>query len=226
MANVSKDQVIYLSECNVTMDMYKLVDSGPPYLNTIAAIIPQPGNLQTIYDKLKNNCHHHLRVYKREDIPEHFHYTHNRRITPILAVAVEGWQISPDRHQHLSNHKGNHGYSNRIPSMYPFFIARGPSFREGYLSEPFRNVDIYPLICDILGIQPAPNNGSLMRVQHLLKPKQTEQKNYSVLIFLVVVILIVFGFMSYGIVSFCTNHHCKMRRYGQIYDLGTDDFDL
>lgn len=223
MANVSNDRIIYLSDCNVTMNMYTLVASGPP--STIAPIIPSRGNLEIIYNRLKNNCSRHLTVYKKEDIPEHFHYTHNRRITPIFAVADKGWQISPDRHQRLDNLKGNHGYSNLISSMHPFFIARGPLFKEGYLSEPFRNVDIYPLMCDLLGIEPASNNGSLARVQHLLKSNKTKN-SYSFLIVLVILIFIVFGFMSYGIVSFCANHHCKMRRYGQIYDLGTDDFDL
>ena len=227
MTSVSDKRVIYLSDCNITANMYTLVDTGPPHLGTTAAILPHPGKLDLIYSKLKNGCHPHMTVYKKEDIPERYHYTHNRRITPILAVADEGWQITSDRHQHLGHHKGNHGYSNSVSSMHPFFIARGPAFKEGYLSEPFRNVDIYPLICDILGITPAPNNGSLLQVKHLLKPNNNGAKqNYSMLVFLVIVIFIVFGLMSYGIVSFCANHHCKMRRYGQIYDLGTDDFDL
>ena len=39
----------------------------------------------------------HLKVYKKEDIPEHFHYRHNERIMPILLEADEGWTIVQNR---------------------------------------------------------------------------------------------------------------------------------
>lgn len=32
-------------------------------------------------------------VYKREDIPDHFHYKHNVRIMPIIIEVKEGWTI-------------------------------------------------------------------------------------------------------------------------------------
>ena len=46
-------------------------------------------------DKLYNNLTslQHVKVYKKEDIPEEWHYKNNRRILPILAVADEGWNI-------------------------------------------------------------------------------------------------------------------------------------
>ena len=53
--------------------------------------------------------------------------------------------------------------------MRPFFIARGPAFKVGHKFDHINMVDIYPLICHLLGIKPAPNNGSLDRIAHLLK---------------------------------------------------------
>ena len=79
MTSVSDKRVIYLSDCNITANMYTLVDTGPPHLGTTAAILPHPGKLDLIYSKLKNGCHPHMTVYKKEDIPERYHYTHNRR---------------------------------------------------------------------------------------------------------------------------------------------------
>lgn len=38
-----------------------------------------------------------MAVYKREDIPAHFHYRHNTRIMPILLEAKEGWTIVQNR---------------------------------------------------------------------------------------------------------------------------------
>ena len=64
---------------------------------------------------------------------------------------------------------GEHGYNNSMQSMHPFFIAMGPSFKAGYSVETFNTVDLYPLMCLLLGIPPAPNNGSLNIVKDLLK---------------------------------------------------------
>lgn len=38
-----------------------------------------------------------MAVYKREEIPAHFHYRHNGRIMPILLEAKEGWTIMQNR---------------------------------------------------------------------------------------------------------------------------------
>lgn len=36
-------------------------------------------------------------VYKREDIPDDFHYKHNVRIMPIIIEVKEGWTIVQNR---------------------------------------------------------------------------------------------------------------------------------
>lgn len=77
----------------------------------------------------------------------------------------------------ISVTEGDHGYNNSLPDMHPFFMATGPAFRVNHTVETFKNVDVYPLICNILGIEPAPNNGSMDIVQSLLKPKK-ERKLY------------------------------------------------
>ena len=40
---------------------------------------------------------------------------------------------------------------------------------EGFLGETIRNLDVYPLVCSLLGIEASPNNGSLQRTQQFLK---------------------------------------------------------
>ena len=60
----------------------------------------------------------------------------------------------------IDSHAGNHGYSNQFPDMH----SQGPAFEEGFVSEPFENVNIYSLMCHLLGIKPTPNNGSLQAV--------------------------------------------------------------
>ena len=45
----------------------------------------------------------------------------------------------------------------------------GPSFKRGYKFGEMQNVDIYALCCHLLGLDPAPNNGTLARVTPLLR---------------------------------------------------------
>ena len=65
--------------------------------------------------------------------------------------------------------EGDHGYNNSLASMHPIFLARGPQFRRGFQSGPLRNVDVYPLICKLLVMDPHANDGDLSRIQHLLR---------------------------------------------------------
>jgi len=66
---------------------------------------------------------------------------------------------------------GNHGYNNSEPDVQPFFIAQGPNIRRN-LTLPFGySVDVYPLMCSLLGIEPQPNNGSLERIRVIIEPR-------------------------------------------------------
>lgn len=53
--------------------------------------------------------------------------------------------------------------------MFPMFIAHGPAFKKGHKTRNFNNVDLYPLMCLILGVTPAYNNGSIDNVLDLLE---------------------------------------------------------
>jgi hypothetical protein len=39
------------------------------------------------------------------------------------------------------------------------FIANGPAFRHGVVIPSFENIHIYNLLCAVLGLKPAPNDG-------------------------------------------------------------------
>lgn len=52
--------------------------------------------------------------------------------------------------------------------MKPFFRAVGPAFHKNLEVGPFETVNIYPLMCHILGIQPEVNDGYLGATKHML----------------------------------------------------------
>ncbi|KAK3089043.1 hypothetical protein FSP39_000369 [Pinctada imbricata] len=163
-----QNKAIVISEL-VSMDTIKFtVDSGP-----IMQIFPV-GRASDLVHEL-NSRNQPMTVYLKEDIPDFWHYKNNRRVMPVFAVADEGWSIVT---QNSSDpEKGNHGYDNRLMSMKPIFYAAGPNFKKNFKSDTFRNVDIYPLICELLGISPSPNNGSLARVEDMLEQCETNMTN-------------------------------------------------
>ncbi|KAF8792626.1 Glycerophosphocholine like protein [Argiope bruennichi] len=56
---------------------------------------------------------------------------------------------------------GSHGYDPyEVPDMRGIFFARGPGLKKNYISPPLQMVDIYGILCELLGIQPLPNNGT------------------------------------------------------------------
>nr|CAB3242664.1 ectonucleotide pyrophosphatase/phosphodiesterase family member 5-like [Phallusia mammillata] len=140
------------------------------YINygTGAAIWPKAGYIDSTYQSLLG-IGSHVSVWKKDNIPLEFHYRSNVRIPPILLMPQDKWFLVNNSKDPI-NLRGSHGYNNSLMDMHPFFIARGPAFRSGFVSEPFRSVDIYGLICEIMGLDPAPNNGSLSEVQQLLAP--------------------------------------------------------
>ncbi|KAL2082259.1 hypothetical protein ACEWY4_022077 [Coilia grayii] len=159
MTQLSSEKIIEL-DSYVSRDLYTWVDKSP-----VVGIIPKEGAFDEVYSSLLN-ANPNLYVYKREDIPEHYHYSHNERIMPILLEAREGWTIVPNKTRKIM--LGNHGYNNSLASMHPVFVARGPAFQSGYTKDTMCSVDLYPLMCYILGVRPLPNNGSLASVQDLL----------------------------------------------------------
>jgi hypothetical protein len=56
-----------------------------------------------------------------------------------------------------------------MASMKATFIAAGPDIRAGATVESFENVDIYPLIARILGLQTGPVDGKIDGLKRVLK---------------------------------------------------------
>jgi len=112
----------------------------------VVAIWPDSGAEASTYIRLQG--HPHLTVHRRDSIPQRLHYSAHQRIAPLIGIADEGWSMG-------------------------LFVASGPSFRAGFRSEPVANIHLYELMCAILGLTPAPNDGSLEMVRHLLIPDFT-----------------------------------------------------
>ncbi|XP_060735996.1 bis(5'-adenosyl)-triphosphatase enpp4 [Tachysurus vachellii] len=157
MVQCSQDRLIKLDDC-VDQNSYVLVDSTP-----VAAIIPVK-DATNLYKNL-SKCHAHMKAYLKASIPDQLHYRNNKRIQPIILMADEGWTIVQNG---SLPRLGDHGYDNSLPSMQPFLAAQGPDFRKGYRMNSINSVDLYPLMCNLLGIPEMPNNGSFSNIRCVL----------------------------------------------------------
>ena len=72
----------------------------------------------------------------------------------------------------LNSNKGEHGFDNEAMDMKSFFRAVGPDFQKNLVVDPFDMVDVYPLMCNLLGIDPEVNDGHLDNTKHMLFPKK------------------------------------------------------
>ncbi len=137
-------------------------------------IFPKPAKEDLIVSGLKNIKN--ATCWRKADIPARLHYSKGHRVAPIVCVSNEGWAMtSRDRFEttksspDFNKTRGSHGYDNQLESMRATFIAHGPAFKSGFLAEPFENIHVYELMCKILGLKPAKNDGDLKRVADMLR---------------------------------------------------------
>ena len=127
------------------------------------SIFTKPEYRETVYNTLKDIPH--LTVWKKNEIPAYLHYGTSRRLGDIIVAPDMNWEF---RNTPRGGY-GAHGYDPTDPYMHAIFRAVGPAFKKGYIARQFENVDIYPLLCHLMGIQPAPCDGKLDRIKLILK---------------------------------------------------------
>ncbi len=155
MAERHSNRVIVLADY-IDVDRVEIVELDPH-----VGLNSRDGNAAEIYARL-SKAHPRLRVYLRDQTPEHWHYRGHPRIPEIVGVSDEGWAIEA-RRTPLSlvrrRMSGNHGYDPRVRSMHGLFVAAGPGFRQGVTVAPFEAVHVYNALVRALGLEPSPNDG-------------------------------------------------------------------
>ena len=117
--------------------------------------------------RLKNG-----RAFLREGLPERYHYSSNARNGDVIVVMDEGWTLrrSYDLRGIVRPRWGTHGWDPDLPSMRAIFLAVGPGIRGGKTIGDVRNVDVYPLMTELLGLKSAAGiDGAPARLRALLE---------------------------------------------------------
>ncbi|XP_056141794.1 ectonucleotide pyrophosphatase/phosphodiesterase family member 2 isoform X2 [Lampris incognitus] len=157
------------------------------YMSSVDDIILIPGSLGRIRTRHSNNpkydpkavvanltckkADQHFKPYLKQHLPKRLHYANNRRIEDIHLLVQRKWHVArkvPESRRNCGFY-GDHGYDNKINSMQTIFLGYGPTFKFKTKVPAFENIELYNVMCDLLGLKPVPNNGTHGSLNHLLR---------------------------------------------------------
>jgi predicted AlkP superfamily pyrophosphatase or phosphodiesterase len=118
-----------------------------------------------VYNQLKKASSQFV-VYRRKDVPAELNYRENPREGDPVVLATGPFLIRahapPAGKTDGPQPIGMHGYDPRkLPEMKASFFAAGPDILTGHTVRPFENVNLYPWLAHLLGLNPPKSDGSL-----------------------------------------------------------------
>jgi alkaline phosphatase D len=160
MCAISNDRKVVLEE-QIKSEWIAEIQGYNPNFNIKA----KESFLDSLYLNLVNV--EGITTWKTGELPARLSYGTNPRTMDLVVVADSSWSVVKSADKNVG--KGAHGFDNDNKDMHTIFYAYGPAFKSAYISPTFNNIDIYPLICKILELEPAPVDGKLENVQQMLK---------------------------------------------------------
>ena len=133
---------------------------------------------QKAYEALRGKSDQ-FTVYRRAQVPPYLHFDSNPREGDPVIVPNGPYFITASSEASASEHPpvGAHGYDvTRMPEMKAIFFAAGPDIKHGVTLEPFENVDIYPFVAKLLGLditklKTGPIDGKVGTLEAILQVK-------------------------------------------------------
>lgn len=170
MASVPPGQVVAVE------DMVPVEDATVISIGQSVGIAPRAGRVEAAEKRLLGR-HDHYECWRKGELPARWHYGRNPRVPPIVCQMDEGWDAIPAASvaKRPPGARGSHGYDPALPSMRATFIARGPAFRRGAVIASFDNVDVYPLMTQLLDIPARENDGDIAPLLPALESKTPSQ---------------------------------------------------
>ena len=166
MSPTARDRTVLLDDY-IDPDDVRLTARNP-----VAMMEPRPGipadSVVTALDRAP-----HLSAYRKGTLPDTLHFDGHRRIPSVIAVADDRWSIRTRRWLRANpgwTGGGTHGYDPRSENMHTLLAAQGPGFRRDTTVDQLSLLHLYELMCTLLDVEPAPNDGRLEAARPLLSP--------------------------------------------------------
>jgi predicted AlkP superfamily pyrophosphatase or phosphodiesterase len=156
MADVHKDNLINLDELTEGIEA-RVVNNG-----ALAHVhLENPAEKAQVIERLKSRGGN----FTIDDLSKNENYSditqYPQRIGDFLIIPGIGYYLADNRgmlrYQNRSamlktDVYGEHGFSPKHQEMWGIFYAKGPRIKVGNQIEPFQNIHIYPLLCQLLGL--------------------------------------------------------------------------
>jgi predicted AlkP superfamily pyrophosphatase or phosphodiesterase len=172
MANTSATQAVQLSSLVDTSNIRPSF-SGPVTGLHVSGGPDGPDRARRVRDQLNAKLTHG-RAYLRPELPERYHLRETPRAGDVIVVMDEGWTMATSiiNRGLIQNAWGEHGWAPEVASMRAIFVIAGPGIRKGITIPEVENVDVYPLMTELLGLKPAPGiDGKTGRIGALIKER-------------------------------------------------------
>lgn len=99
-----------------------------------------------------NDHWQHGDAYTPASAPARWAVDDNPRFPDVMLIPEQGFAVLSSGDKAGKIDAGDHGWAPESPAMHGFFIASGPNIKPGVELGPVRNIDIYPLMLSILGL--------------------------------------------------------------------------
>ena len=111
--------------------------------------------MKSVFQELQANKTDDYEVYLDKKLPKYLHFATKddqyHRIGQILLIP-KAPKIFLEKGQKTSS--GKHGYDPKlVPEMKATFLAWGPAFKNNLVIDEFENVNVYPVVTEILGLK-------------------------------------------------------------------------
>lgn len=166
MAETSAARTIMLDSLVETKDV-RVGFSGP------IASLHVPDGLQAaerIRDEVNGRLEHG-RAYLRSELPERWRYRRDPRAGDVVIVMDESWMVVNTRPLTgmIRTRWGMHGWEPDLPSMQALFVIVGPDIPADVTLPVVENIDVYPLMTELLGLRVADDiDGRAGRIRALI----------------------------------------------------------
>ena len=107
-----------------------------------------------------------LQVMTRGHFPDWTGLNDSHRAPDMLVLGEPGTGVVLESRHHDEAIAATHGYRPVDPIMYGIFFAWGPRIQAGKRIPAFENIHIYPLVAELLGIEPNPEIDGRADVLH------------------------------------------------------------
>ena len=158
---LGSDHGMYANEDVVELDVRDLdgvrFEEGGPYASLF--VDGDAARQAEVRDAIAAQMPPEVDVFLRADVPDSLHYSATPKVGDVIVVPPLGMNVI--RAGSSAPTGFTHGWNPWYTEMHGILIGMGPRIVPGSTLGRIRHVDVYPLMAELLGLDPAPVDGDV-----------------------------------------------------------------